>query len=43
VDDPKLYRQRSGGIILPRNADWIESTAELREAFADSPELSTAV
>ena len=43
VDNPELYRQRSGGIILPRDADWIESTEELRKAFTENPELSTAV
>ena len=43
VDSPELYRQRSGGIILPRDVDWIESTKELRKAFTENPELSTAV
>jgi phenylpropionate dioxygenase-like ring-hydroxylating dioxygenase large terminal subunit len=43
VDNPELYRQRSGGIILPRDADWIKSTEELRKAFTENPELSTAV
>jgi len=43
VDSPELYRQRSGGIILPRDADWIESTEKLRKAFTENPELSTAV
>jgi phenylpropionate dioxygenase-like ring-hydroxylating dioxygenase large terminal subunit len=33
VDDPTVYAQRSGGVILPRNADWLEATAELRKAF----------
>ncbi|HEX5368265.1 MAG TPA: Rieske 2Fe-2S domain-containing protein [Dehalococcoidia bacterium] len=31
VDGPGLYRIRSGGIILPRSADWIETTQPLRE------------
>jgi hypothetical protein len=31
VDNPELYRIRSGGIILPRSADWIEATQPLRE------------
>jgi phenylpropionate dioxygenase-like ring-hydroxylating dioxygenase large terminal subunit len=31
VDNPELYRIRSGGIILPRSADWIETTQPLRE------------
>ena len=43
VDNPQVYRQRSGGIVLPRDADWIESTKEFREAFVDHAEHSTAV
>ena len=39
VDKPELYRQRSGGVILPKGADWIESTKKLREAFVKHPEL----
>jgi len=39
VDHPELYRQRSGGVILPRSADWVEATAELRTAFVRHPEL----
>jgi nitrite reductase/ring-hydroxylating ferredoxin subunit len=31
VDRPELYRIRSGGIILPRSADWLEATKPLRE------------
>jgi hypothetical protein len=33
VDNPEFYRQRSGGIILPRSVDWWEGTHELRQAF----------
>ena len=32
VDDPEVYRYRSGGVILPREANWLESTKELRRA-----------
>jgi hypothetical protein len=39
VDNPELYRQRSGGIILPRSAAWVEATAKLRQAFVQHPEL----
>ena len=39
VDNPGLYRQRSGGVILPKGADWIESTKKLREAFVRHTEL----
>jgi phthalate 4,5-dioxygenase oxygenase subunit len=35
VDQPELYRQRSGGAILPRNVDWWEGTSRLREAFVE--------
>jgi len=37
VDQPQLYRQRFGQVILPRNVDWWEGTKELRERF-DVPE-----
>jgi phenylpropionate dioxygenase-like ring-hydroxylating dioxygenase large terminal subunit len=33
VDDASVYAQRSGGVVLPRTADWLEATAELRKAF----------
>ena len=33
VDDPTVYRYRSGGVILPRSTDWQEATKELRKAF----------
>ena len=33
ADDPAVYRVRSGGTILPRDVDWLEATAALREAF----------
>jgi hypothetical protein len=33
VDDPTVYRARSGGVILPRTASWLEATSELRQAF----------
>ena len=32
VDDPKVYRYRSGGVILPRAANWLEATKEMRRA-----------
>jgi nitrite reductase/ring-hydroxylating ferredoxin subunit len=37
VDDPAVYRYRSGGVILPRDADWLEATKGLRRAFAEAP------
>jgi hypothetical protein len=35
VDNPEIYRYRSGGVILPRNLDWFEGTKELRKAFVE--------
>ena len=32
VDDPTVYRYRSGGVILPREANWLEATKEMRRA-----------
>ena len=43
AEHPEVYRQRSGGIILPEDADWIESTRELRKAYVEHPELDPAV
>ena len=35
VDEPRLYQVRSGGsVVLPKAADWLEGTEELRLAFA---------
>jgi hypothetical protein len=36
VDDPSLYHQRSGGVILPREANWLEATKDLRKALVAS-------
>jgi phenylpropionate dioxygenase-like ring-hydroxylating dioxygenase large terminal subunit len=43
VDDPSAYRVRSGGVLLPSGADWVEGTRELRRAFVDHPELDPAL
>ncbi len=40
VDHPELYRERSGGTLLPKGKSWFEGTAELRKAFVDRPELA---
>jgi hypothetical protein len=34
VDQPELYHQRSGEVILPRSADWWDATKQLRESWA---------
>jgi phthalate 4,5-dioxygenase oxygenase subunit len=43
VEDPSAYRVRSGGVFLPPDADWVESTRELRQAFVEHPELNPAL
>jgi hypothetical protein len=42
VDQPEVYHQRSGGIILPRSADWWEATQAVREQFEAQPVEATA-
>ena len=39
VDNPEVYRVRSGDIVMKRDVDWLEGTKELRKAFVDHPEL----
>jgi len=43
VDDSAAYRLRSGGVVLPADADWTEATRSLQEAFVDHPELTLDV
>ena len=43
VDSPEAYRQRSGGVILDADADWVSATRSLREAYVSHPELDPAV
>jgi nitrite reductase/ring-hydroxylating ferredoxin subunit len=43
VDDPEVYRHRSGGVILPRNVDWWEATKALREAFVEHENLAPLI
>jgi phenylpropionate dioxygenase-like ring-hydroxylating dioxygenase large terminal subunit len=43
VDNPDVYRVRSGGALLPVGADWLAATADLREAFVNHPELDPAL
>jgi hypothetical protein len=37
VDEPAVYRYRSGGVILPRSADWRDATRDLCRAFMSPP------
>ncbi len=32
VDDPHVYETRSGGVVLPKDANWIDATTTLRRA-----------
>jgi len=43
VDTPEAYRVRSGGVLLPEGADWVEATRELRQAFVDHKDLDPAL
>jgi hypothetical protein len=43
VDEPHLYRQRSGEIILPRSADWWEGTKDVREQWQSGEKLAAEV
>jgi hypothetical protein len=43
VDNPAVYAVRSGGVVLPRDADWIEATKELRKVWAQHPGLTRTV
>src|SRR5215469_18344458 len=36
VDDPAVYLCRSGGVMVPRDANWLEATRELRRASGDA-------
>jgi phthalate 4,5-dioxygenase oxygenase subunit len=42
VDNPDLYLTRSGGVILPNEADWLLATEGLRKAFVDHENLTEA-
>jgi hypothetical protein len=43
VDNPEVYRYRSGGVILPRSTDWLAATKDLRKAFVQHrPEETVA-
>ncbi|HEY0584230.1 MAG TPA: (2Fe-2S)-binding protein, partial [Chloroflexota bacterium] len=43
VDEPDVYRVRSGGFFLEPGQDWIEATSELRRAFVEHPGLDRAI
>ncbi|MBV9325931.1 MAG: hypothetical protein JO352_19355 [Chloroflexi bacterium] len=43
VDKPEVYRVRSGGVFLPKHANRVADTEDLRKAFVDHPELDPAL
>ncbi len=43
VDNPEFYRQRSGGVVLPRSVDWWDATHDLRQAFVKHEDLKPLV
>jgi len=43
VDNPEVFGVRAGGILLPRGADWLKETEELRKAFVEHPELDPSI
>jgi hypothetical protein len=43
VDAPASYRVRGGGVILPRDADWLAATEPLRKAFVKHPQLDPSI
>jgi hypothetical protein len=43
AEHPEVYRQRSGGVILPQTTDWVEATRELRKAYVEHPELDPSM
>jgi hypothetical protein len=42
VHNPEVYLTRSGGILLPRSADWLQATEHLRTVQVDREALKTA-
>ena len=43
VEHPEVYRVRSGGIYLAKDANWVTETEKLRQAFSAHPELEPAI
>jgi phenylpropionate dioxygenase-like ring-hydroxylating dioxygenase large terminal subunit len=37
VDEPEWYRLRTAAVVLPKDEDWLEGTAEYLKAFSDQP------
>ncbi len=43
VDEPDLYAQRSGGVVLSRAVDWFDATKDLRKGFVKHEDLAPLV
>jgi phthalate 4,5-dioxygenase oxygenase subunit len=43
VDNPEVYRVRSGGVMLPNGVDWVKATEGLRQAGVVHSGLSRSV
>ncbi|HEV7662332.1 MAG TPA: Rieske 2Fe-2S domain-containing protein [Chloroflexota bacterium] len=43
AEHPEVYRQRSGGVVLPETADWVAATHDLRQAYVEHPELDPSM
>jgi nitrite reductase/ring-hydroxylating ferredoxin subunit len=35
VDQPEVFQTRTGGVLLPKGADWYEATRDLRRGFVE--------
>ena len=42
ASNPAMYRIRSGGVVIPRTADWLEATQELRTVDREIEEAKVA-
>jgi phthalate 4,5-dioxygenase len=40
VDEPEVYHQRSGGLLIDKDANWFEATTEARRAFVNNSEAA---
>ncbi len=43
VDHPEVYRQRSGGVLLPEGADWVRETEPLRQAYVQHADVDASL
>ncbi|MBV9325398.1 MAG: Rieske 2Fe-2S domain-containing protein [Chloroflexi bacterium] len=43
VDDPEVFGARAGGVFLPREAEWLAATEDLRRGFVKHPELDSSI